>query len=186
MSSLWHVGLAFITFWLKKTFWSILKEFNSIFSDFRFQDEGPRKTWAPAINLAGGELLHAGHQHWWEAGGETWFKFPNYPSKDIFQVQSFLLAAISPFLASLLSQVTDLSPGFVPHWILFPGRQLLPLHLPPLLLLLPRLLLDRLPSYWETSWKRGAGSCFHPWHQQPRKQKWIKIQRFQTRSRSPE
>ena len=49
-----------------------------------------------------------------------------------------------------------------PH---FPGRQL-PMHLPPLLLLLPPLLPHHLPGQRAGLWGGAAGVGFSPWHQQ--------------------
>ena len=91
-----------------------------------------------------------------------------------FQVQSFLLAAISPYLASLLSQVKRARklPSFDLVYFL-PGRQL-PQHLPPLLFL-PPLLPHHLPGQRAGLWGGAAEAGFSPWHPQE-KEKWNQAQ----------
>ena len=81
------------------------------FSDDRFQNGSTSNARPPASNLEGGDLLHPGHQPGREGGGQVHPSADGYFSHlQYFQVQSFLLAAISPYLASLLSQV-DFPPA---------------------------------------------------------------------------
>ena len=76
------------------------------------------------------------------------------------QVQALLLAAVSPYLASLLSQVISI-PAL--HVDLHPGRQL-PLHLLALLLL-SDVLPHHLPGlHWASLWGGGEATCLSSWH----------------------
>ena len=88
------------------------------------------------------------------------------------QVQAFLLAAVSPFLASLLSQVISI-PAL--QFDLHPGRQL-PLHLLALLLLLD-VLPHHLPGlHWASLWGGGEATCHPSWHPDSNMDWWLKIQ----------
>ena len=78
--------------------------------------------------------------------------------ENVLQVQSFLLAAVSPFLANILSQAgTSFYPFISPfhnsckklHFFTFlPSRHLFSLHLNPILLWVPSLLPHHLPGWF--------------------------------------
>ena len=76
-------------------------------SDNIFEDGGTSCIARPhSINFQGDALLHPGHKLGREGGGRRSSCSQTFSLSPIFvQVQSFLLAAISPYLASLLSQV---------------------------------------------------------------------------------
>ena len=100
--------------------------------------------------------MHPSLKYWGEDAGENFRLFVILT----FQVQAFLLAALSPYLASLLSQVISV-PAL--HVDLHPGRQL-PLHLLALLLL-PDVLPHHLPGlHWASLWGGGEATCHSSWH----------------------
>ena len=100
--------------------------------------------------------MHPSLKYWGEDAGENFRLFVILT----FQVQAFLLAALSPYLASLLSQVISV-PAL--HVDLHTGRQL-PLHLLALLLLLD-VLPHHLPGlHWASLWGGGEATCDSSWH----------------------
>ena len=126
----------------------------------------PGESAPPAGDLQGAHQLHADHQGGGENRGETISPIFSWISEKIWsQVQSLLLAAVSPFLASLLSQA---GTGLITShhllqffcWYLFLNLFLSfsffrkHVHLNPFLSHRPSQILLHLPALWEAFQRR--------------------------------